>query len=360
MDSAKSFSNDDDETESKRRRNLSSDSDKIGLVEENETNGVERVEDVSKRAVQEFIELIDTSSSSSSQANNSHESSQPNDESSESSHEKTSSTLTAAAAGAATGSTSSETSQPTVLKKRKLNKADNDRENQNPIFSRSTNAVRTVGTDGATATNNSASFSVAELIRRHRLFRTSSLAVKCDITKLYLPNLNDTYLLISTLLSDKIYQLHNEHNHQVSVMYDEALNLINNNVTKLSGYDHTLEDIWDLLLKSIPLNVRACISFAKEIPGLNSLNQHDFVKLVNNRLFDFFLIKHARLFIRDQSYLVFTNKVYYTKEWMIQVIGKEMVDAMFKFSNSFNALNLTPKEIALIFPYIFTLDGKYG
>ena len=51
--------------------------------------------------------------------------------------------------------------------------------------------------------------------------------------------------------------------------------------------------------------------------------------------------------------------IQYTKYWMEKVIGIEMVDAIFDFSNKLNSLNLTAREISLLFPVALTAPGKF-
>ena len=43
---------------------------------------------------------------------------------------------------------------------------------------------------------------------------------------------------------------------------------------------------------------------------------------------------------------------------MNQVVGQEMVNAMFEFAKEFNELFLTQKEIALSFPFVLTLNDE--
>ena len=45
---------------------------------------------------------------------------------------------------------------------------------------------------------------------------------------------------------------------------------------------------------------------------------------------------------------------------MENVIGKEMVAAIFEFSEEFNSLKLTTRELALLFPLALTSHGKKG
>lgn len=70
-------------------------------------------------------------------------------------------------------------------------------------------------------------------------------------------------------------------------------------------------------------------------------------------------LKHSPLLINGESFMMLPNGIQYTRYWMERVIGKEMVDAIFEFSQPFNELNLTSREIALLFPFTLTVKGNY-
>jgi hypothetical protein len=132
------------------------------------------------------------------------------------------------------------------------------------------------------------------------------------------------------------------------------------------------------LVESIPQVVKSMIVFAKEIPGIKELkNTGDFAIMINNRLFDYFIVsfssihhnsftfynlftyklKHSPLIFNNESYMMLPVGIQYTKYWMEKVIGIEMVDAIFDFSNKLNSLNLTAREISLLFPVALTAPG---
>jgi hypothetical protein len=52
------------------------------------------------------------------------------------------------------------------------------------------------------------------------------------------------------------------------------------------------------------------------------------------------------------------NGLQYTRQWMIKILGEEMVEVMFDFAKKFNSLNLTQEEHALIFPVVICSKGK--
>lgn len=203
--------------------------------------------------------------------------------------------------------------------------------------------------------------SLLDLLRLQTPFKTSNIVANRYHSNFYPKNstfLDDSHHIISSLLADKIYQLYREHNEKVEILFDRAIKLINLGVKVFEGHDAHVKDVWDGLLESIPTSVKCLISFAKEIPGINELNQTDFTNLVNNRIFDYFIIKHAPLFINGESYLMLPNQIQYTRSWMERIIGKEMVDSMFKFAEEFNLLKMTSKEIALMYPFVLTVPDE--
>ncbi|RNA07521.1 nuclear receptor subfamily 1 group D member 1-like, partial [Brachionus plicatilis] len=173
-------------------------------------------------------------------------------------------------------------------------------------------------------------------------------------------SLDDTYHIISSLLSDKIYQIYIDHNEPVAKLLDRASILINNQVNVFVGWDANVKQVWDGLLESIPAQVKSLIGICRDTPGLNELAQKDLTNLVNNRLFDYFLLKHSPLFINGESYLMLPNMIQYTRTWMLRIIGQEMVETIFRFAEEFNSLKMTNKEIALMYPFVLTMpDDNY-
>ena len=51
------------------------------------------------------------------------------------------------------------------------------------------------------------------------------------------------------------------------------------------------------------------------------------------------------------------NGLQYTRQWMVKILGEEMVDAMFDFAKRFNAVNFTVEEQALILPVVICFHG---
>jgi len=165
---------------------------------------------------------------------------------------------------------------------------------------------------------------------------------------------DDSNHIISSLLSDRVYQIYIEHNEKVVKLQERAIRLLYQNVKEYDGHNADIKEVWEGLLESIPQVIKNLISFATQIPGLSELNQADFNLIINNKVFDFFILRNAPLFINDESFMVLPNNIQYTRRWMNQVIGTEMTDDLFCFASRFNQMGFTVKEMALIYPYVLT------
>lgn len=51
------------------------------------------------------------------------------------------------------------------------------------------------------------------------------------------------------------------------------------------------------------------------------------------------------------------NGLQYTRQWMMKILGREIVETIFDFAEKFNQLNLTSEEYAMIFPVIICFQG---
>ena len=116
-----------------------------------------------------------------------------------------------------------------------------------------------------------------------------------------------------------------------------------------------MKEVWEGLLDSIPLIIRDLIVISRELPGLNELSIADFSTIVNNKVFDFYLLRNAPLLQHDESYYMLPNGVIYSRAWMNSIIGSEMTNAIFRFSQRLNKMQFTTKEMAILLPFILTL-----
>ncbi|CAM4795194.1 unnamed protein product [Rotaria magnacalcarata] len=159
-------------------------------------------------------------------------------------------------------------------------------------------------------------------------------------------------LLFIRYLRRKTFDLCNTYNGCTRQLMERMTSMINQQIKEFPGDYSSVQDIWAGLTDAIPFHVKNFITFAREMPAINEIDLDDFNKIMNNRLFDFWLIKHAPLIHNNESYIMLPNGLQYTRQWMNHIMGEKMVETMFEFARKFNELNLTQEEYALIFPIV--------
>ena len=89
-------------------------------------------------------------------------------------------------------------------------------------------------------------------------------------------------------LVDQMHTIYLSHNEKVFHLVQQAQSMGRNS----NNMDNvTLQTVWVGLVESIPQVVKSMIVFAKEIPGIKDLkNTGDFAIMINNRLFDYFIV----------------------------------------------------------------------
>ncbi|CAF1500203.1 unnamed protein product, partial [Didymodactylos carnosus] len=80
------------------------------------------------------------------------------------------------------------------------------------------------------------------------------------------------------------------------------------------------------------------------IPAVNEICSEDFFKIMNNRIFDFWMIEKAPLFYKEESYLLLTNGIHYSRAAMEAIVGKNTVKEMHEFANRLRMFKLTIVE----------------
>lgn len=211
---------------------------------------------------------------------------------------------------------------------------------------------------------------LSDLLDVHRTFKSaSSLLPRTRLSVAYERStggckLDESIQIIMSLLSDRVYQIYLENTMDIHELYNKVKSLLAasgvRRPTPLIGREQaTLAEVWDGLLEGIPRCVKRLVSMGRELPGINELNTKDFTTIVNTHLFNFYLLSYSMLYIDEENYNLLFNKIQYTRNWMLKVIGEEMVNALFEWTKKFNDLCLTYREIALLFPFLLTTPGLF-
>ncbi|CAF1262508.1 unnamed protein product [Rotaria sordida] len=145
-----------------------------------------------------------------------------------------------------------------------------------------------------------------------------------------------------------VFKSYLKHTKRLRILIKRMFKLINDGITNYSDINITYEHMWDGVQASIGVHVNELTGFARDTLGLNELNSIDFIQILNNRVFDFWIVLNYPLFHKNETYIMTPNGLPYTRYFMNKFIGKTTTDALHEFSQRLHALNMTQVDHSLM------------
>ncbi|CAF1042318.1 unnamed protein product [Adineta steineri] len=156
----------------------------------------------------------------------------------------------------------------------------------------------------------------------------------------------------------KMLNFYLKHTKILRMHVERMFGIINLGITEYPGIHATSKQMWKDVHASISQDVNKLLDFAKNTPGLNELNVDDLSRILNNRIFEFWIMYHYPLFYQNETYIMTINGLHYTRFFMSQFIGKKTTDALHECSQRLHSLNITQIEHSLIIPIVLCLPDK--
>ena len=174
---------------------------------------------------------------------------------------------------------------------------------------------------------------------------------------------SETYLIVISLLKDKIYQLYLDQTQQYDWQVRRAHSLIEKGAATdlYEGHDASNERVIWAAKRLYEKHMTDYIHLVQQIPGLTDLNAHDFAALVSDNMATVLGIKVIKLFINGESYL-FNEGIQLSKKWIRLLYGPTFAEKLFYIQAKLNKLEMSIHEIALLIPMLLTTPnkGKYS
>lgn len=208
--------------------------------------------------------------------------------------------------------------------------------------------------------------SITDLVSSQKAPGVNNFNIKSNFLSFYMSKtkFDPSYQVICSVLNDKIFQLYMEYTKSSTDIYNRVVACLKRMSEEGDAYlpdkdfemnNATFDLIWDGLINSLPQYVQSTFFYCKEMPGINELEPKDFAAILNNKLFEIFIIIHSKFFINGESYLRLSNNVHYSRHWMLKVKGRVKTEATFELANTLNEFEMTLKEKALLLPLIMTM-----
>jgi hypothetical protein len=200
-------------------------------------------------------------------------------------------------------------------------------------------------------------FTIKNILKQHKLLQSSNIIANTFYSNTLISLNNEDNLIVLSLVKDKIYQLLNDCFCQIEEDFERAKHLISNSVTVYDGYDASIEEVWNAMVKTFANHAKLLVVFAKQIPGFNHLSTNDFVTAINTHLFCLFGIRSIRLFISNECFIMVEN-IQLTRKWLLRLYGEMFTNKVFLFHEHMNKVDLTNREVAMLIPFVLSTPGK--
>lgn len=196
------------------------------------------------------------------------------------------------------------------------------------------------------------------LNKNFSIFKSQCIIPKTIFTDLFLNSNSENFLIVMSLIRDKVYQLYMEQIKPFEKNIQECSELVKNKTKVFKGQDATREQAWCAFMKQMIWRLKAYLPYAESLPGFDKTCTDDLITTLNDSLPVIFGLLVTKLFVDDECYLQ-QDEIQFTKRWMIEFVGADLAGCIFNFHNKINELCLTNQEVALLIPFVLTSPGRY-
>ncbi|KAJ8361645.1 hypothetical protein SKAU_G00181700 [Synaphobranchus kaupii] len=132
------------------------------------------------------------------------------------------------------------------------------------------------------------------------------------------------------------------------------------NACPVSPAGRSSQQVWESFSQCFTPAVREVVEFAKNIPGFQSLSQHDQVMLLKAGTFQVLMVRFCSLFNPKERTVTFLNGQTYPLSALRALGMGSLLDAMFEFSEKLSALGLEADEMALFMAVVLVSADRAG
>ena len=207
-------------------------------------------------------------------------------------------------------------------------------------------------------------YSIREVLESHGVMRNANILAKTLCGNHFLNVHKEDFIVVTSLLKDKVYQLYIEH----SAVFEQNLTIEHNKIQHImrqvtlrdaNDEKYSFERVMDSVFRDYLSHSRWLIAFAKDLPGFNQLGLEDMTALIRDRVYFLIGIRFFEYYLNGENYrLLSDGQVQYSRKWMARVLGENFCAAIFTFHEEFNKLEITKKEAILLIPVLLTSPGK--
>lgn len=163
---------------------------------------------------------------------------------------------------------------------------------------------------------------------------------------------SNSELILLSLFKDKVYQIYNKHKKNSTILNESRRRLTSRDYVDETNEEITAADLINGVIASVTEYTKWLTRYARELPGLDSINLDDFTKMVSfgtlltmgNQLNEFFC--------NEKLYYVTLNGLQMTRKRLDKVFGPICATLSLLAHSKFTKLNFSDNEKSLEYPFI--------
>lgn len=170
---------------------------------------------------------------------------------------------------------------------------------------------------------------------------------------------NKNELIQLAINKDIIFQIYKDHIKNSFVINSAKESLKNKNYVDSSVENVTYEDLLKGFIIMITEYSKWLTKLAKNLPGLNQLNEDEFIKIINSGSLISLGFHIHDFYVSNECYLVTPNGFQSSRSRMNFYLGVRNTMLIFLLHQKIDELNLTEYEKSLYYPFILmTFNSK--
>ncbi|XP_055333450.1 LOW QUALITY PROTEIN: uncharacterized protein LOC129584999 [Paramacrobiotus metropolitanus] len=136
-----------------------------------------------------------------------------------------------------------------------------------------------------------------------------------------------------------------------------------NGTERINDPDITVLVIRDHIKISLDRIVSSIMQFASGLPGTTDLPETDFQRLLEQCVFEIWMIQYAAFLVNNESYIMLRSPertIQYNRYWMSQFLPERMIDSIMKFADEINPCQFTFLELNILKAIVIACPYREG
>lgn len=158
------------------------------------------------------------------------------------------------------------------------------------------------------------------------------------------------------IFRDRLYQLYVEqlsHHKQES---DQAISLSKQQVKPFSGQNTSLCQLIKSHMRRMTNDFKILFNYLSRMPGIDCFTKPEIECLMKEKIMSIFSFFKQNVWVNDDLWIILPGNVFFNRQSLKRMMGEALEKDIVDIHRLILQLNLTSQEMAVLLPYIVTID----